>query len=133
MYMAYSLRGLARSHIRTRADGIADLQKAITWAETNHYRVFHYRPRIYLAESLLLDGQLESALREANVMKRRRPILIASSLPHTLAQTPRSPITLATVAGARTIHVPRPDRAATKVRNVTTHARSADISQVWTQ
>ena len=38
---------------------------------------------------------------------------------------------LATVAGAS--HAPAALWAAANVRNVTTHARRADISQVWTQ
>src|SRR6266849_7900748 len=66
-------------------------------------------------------------------MKRRLPNRIANSLPHTLAHTPSSPITLATVAGARAVHAPAALWAAANVRNVTTHARRADISQVWTQ
>ena len=57
---------------------------------------------------------------------------MASSLPQTLAHTPIRPITLATVAGASGVHAPVV-RAATKVRNVTTQPRSADISHVWTQ
>src|SRR5262245_60361180 len=39
-------------------------------------------------------------------MKRRRPSRMASSLPQTLAHTPISPITLATVAGASGVHAP---------------------------
>src|SRR5712692_3341111 len=66
-------------------------------------------------------------------MKRRLPNRIANSLPHTLAHTPSSPITLATVAGARAVHAPAALWAAANVRNVTTHARRANISQVWTQ
>ncbi len=65
-------------------------------------------------------------------MKRRRPNRIDSSLPHTLAHTPSNPITLATVAGAIGVHAPALCAAA-NVRKVTTHARSADISQVCTQ
>ena len=53
-------------------------------------------------------------------------------MPHTLAHTPSSPITLATVAGAIGVHAP-PPCAAANARKVTTQARSADISQVCTQ
>src|SRR5437867_11267442 len=66
-------------------------------------------------------------------MKRRLPNRIANSLPHTLAHTPSSPITLATVAGARAVHAPAALWAAANVRNVTTHARRADVFQVWTE
>ena len=65
-------------------------------------------------------------------MNRRRPSRMESSLPQTLAHTPTSPITLATVAGASGIQAPSP-RSAANVRKATTQARSADISQVCTQ
>jgi hypothetical protein len=64
LYMALSLRGLAQSHLGKTKDGIASLQLACAWATENHYRVFDYLPRLFLAESLLLDGQIDRARAE---------------------------------------------------------------------
>ena len=65
-------------------------------------------------------------------MNRRCPNRMESSLPQMLAQTPTSPITLATVAGASGTQAPSP-RSAANVKKATTQARSADISHVCTQ
>src|SRR5207249_1115301 len=63
----------------------------------------------------------------------RASVTWPNAIPHpsTLAP-PKRPITLATVAGASGVHAPGV-RAAANVRKVTTHPRSADISQVCTQ
>ncbi|GAB4485539.1 MAG: hypothetical protein OHK0031_09630 [Anaerolineales bacterium] len=61
LYMALSLRGYALAQSGLPAEGIADLQSAVTWAERRRYRVFDYLPRLFLAESLLLAGQLDAA------------------------------------------------------------------------
>src|SRR5262245_65846063 len=65
-------------------------------------------------------------------MKRRRPNRMASSLPQTLAHTPRRPITLATVAGASGDQAPLV-WAAAKVGNGTTQPGRAAIAHVCTQ
>lgn len=64
LYMALSLYGLAQSHLAKTAEGVKNLQRACDWAGENHYRVFDYLPRLFLAESLLLDGQVERARAE---------------------------------------------------------------------
>ncbi|PJB68747.1 MAG: hypothetical protein CO094_00240 [Anaerolineae bacterium CG_4_9_14_3_um_filter_57_17] len=61
LYMALSLRGYARAQSGQHAEGIADLQAAVAWAERRRYHVFDYLPYLFLAESLLLGGQIDSA------------------------------------------------------------------------
>jgi tetratricopeptide (TPR) repeat protein len=61
LYMAISLRGYALASSGKPAQGIRILQTAIEWAEAARHRVFHYLPRLFLAESLLLAGQTRRA------------------------------------------------------------------------
>ncbi len=65
LYMALALYGLAQTHLGKTADGISCLRTAIAWAEENHYRVFDYLPRLFLAEGLLLAGKIAEAEQEA--------------------------------------------------------------------
>ncbi|GAB4503119.1 MAG: AAA family ATPase [Anaerolineales bacterium] len=67
LYMALSLRGLAQAQRGQSAEGISSIRLAIVWAEQVGHRVFHYLPRIFLAESLMLAGQIEAALEEINM------------------------------------------------------------------
>jgi len=66
LYMVMSLRGYALSQIGETSNGIQRIQSAVNWAEQAGHRVFHYLPRLYLAESLLLAGKIQPALKEVN-------------------------------------------------------------------
>ncbi len=72
LYMVASLQGFALANTGKTAVGIRSIQAAVDWAEKVDHRVFHYLPRLFLAESLFLGGKLidaqvetERALREA--------------------------------------------------------------------
>ncbi len=65
LYMALSLRGYARARTGLPVEGITDLQNAVAWAERRRYRVFDYLPRLFLAESLIHNEQLEAAEMQA--------------------------------------------------------------------
>lgn len=64
LYMAMSLRGYALANSGKTAQGIRMIQSAIEWAEGTKHSVFHYLPRIFLAESLLIAGQVRRAQSE---------------------------------------------------------------------
>ena len=64
LYMALSLRGYALANSGKSAQGIRTIQTAMEWAERVKHRVFHYLPRLFLAESLLIAGQTRRALAE---------------------------------------------------------------------
>jgi tetratricopeptide (TPR) repeat protein len=64
-FMLLGLRGRALAHIGEPGRGIETILPALDWAERSDYRVFHYLPRIFLAECYLLDQQLQKAQREA--------------------------------------------------------------------
>lgn len=72
LYMVLSLRGYAL--VQTgQEDGIQLIQNAVDWAKRTGHRVFHYLPRYFLAESLLLNKELDSARQEAmRVLKEAR-------------------------------------------------------------
>ena len=72
LYMVLSLQGYALAHTGKTVDGIRSIQNAVNWADKIGHSVFHYLPRIFLAESLFLGGNIkqaqvetEQALREA--------------------------------------------------------------------
>ena len=64
LYMVLSLRGFALSNIGDE-HGTELIQSAVDWAERTGHRVFHYLPRLFLAESLLLNQQPHSARQQA--------------------------------------------------------------------
>lgn len=70
LYMALSLHGLAQAKSGETQAGVQTIRSAIRWAERVGHLVFHYLPRIFLAESLLLDGQSETALKEVKTALR---------------------------------------------------------------
>ena len=70
LYMVLSLRGFANAQNGEAAAGIQTIQSAISWAEQVGHRVFHYLPRLFLAESLFLAGKIGPALKEVKVALR---------------------------------------------------------------
>jgi len=64
LYMVISLRGYALAHNGEPRAGVQTIRAAVDWAEQTGHRVFHYLPRLFLAESLLLDGQIDRARAE---------------------------------------------------------------------
>lgn len=61
LYMAMALRGYVLANTGKTAQGIRAIQLAMEWAESAKHRVFHYLPRLFLAESLLITGQFKGA------------------------------------------------------------------------
>lgn len=61
LYMALCLRGYALANNGKPAQGIDTIQTAMNWAELTKHRVFHYLPRLFLVESLLITGQVRRA------------------------------------------------------------------------
>jgi len=70
LYMVLSLRGYALAQTGEAAKGVQFLQTAVNWAEQVGHRVFHYLPRLFLAECLLLAGKTLPALREIKIALR---------------------------------------------------------------
>ena len=64
------VRGLVRAHLGEPAQGAMMIRNALEWVAKNDYRVFHYLPRIFLAESLLLANELIAARKEAETALR---------------------------------------------------------------
>ncbi len=64
-FMLRGLRGLVLAHLGEPRKGIETIQPALLWAEHTDYRVFHYLPRLYLADCLLQASEIYSARREA--------------------------------------------------------------------
>ena len=64
-FILTGLRGLVRAHLGEPAEGVVVIREALQWVEENDYRVFHYLPRIFLAESLSLADELTDAKNEA--------------------------------------------------------------------
>ncbi len=64
-FMLLGLQGRTLAHLGQPHEAIQTIQPALAWAEQNHYRVFQYLPRIFLAESLNLAQNFISAEREA--------------------------------------------------------------------
>ncbi|HSF79780.1 MAG TPA: AAA family ATPase [Anaerolineales bacterium] len=64
-FMLLGLRGLALAHLGEPRRGIETILPALAWAERTDYRVFHYLPRLYLADCLLQAGEIYAARPEA--------------------------------------------------------------------
>jgi DNA-binding SARP family transcriptional activator len=64
LYMVLSLRGYALAQNGEAVAGSKLIQSAVSWAEQVGHRVFHYLPRLFLAESLFLAEKTQPALRE---------------------------------------------------------------------
>lgn len=64
-FMLLGLRGLALAHLGEPQAGVLTIRPALEWAGQSDYRVFHYLPRLFLAEALLLAHQPHEAQREA--------------------------------------------------------------------
>ncbi|MGB7874182.1 MAG: AAA family ATPase [Anaerolineales bacterium] len=67
LYMVLSLRGYALAQKGETATGTQLIQSANAWAEKVGHRVFHYLPRLFLAECLFLAGKIQPALKEVKV------------------------------------------------------------------
>jgi tetratricopeptide (TPR) repeat protein len=64
LYMAMSVHGYVLANTGKTAQGIRMIQLATECAERAKHRVFHYLPRLLLAESLLIAGQIKRAQSE---------------------------------------------------------------------
>jgi DNA-binding SARP family transcriptional activator len=64
-FILTGLRGLVHAHLGEPAKGVGVIREALSWVEENDYRVFHYLPRIFLAESLYLAKKYSHAQKEA--------------------------------------------------------------------
>ncbi len=60
-----ALRGYIQTQKGKAAQGTKKIQKSLDWMQENDYRVFHYIPRIFLAESLLKAKKISQAKEEA--------------------------------------------------------------------
>jgi len=65
LFMALGLRGYAQAQNGAPARGLQITRKAVDWAAQTGYYVFSYLPRIFLAEELLLAGDIPAALKQA--------------------------------------------------------------------
>ena len=63
-FMLLGLRGLALAS-SGEFEGIDLIRTALDWADTADYRVFHYLPRKFLGDALLLAGEPVEALHQA--------------------------------------------------------------------
>lgn len=70
-FMLHSLNGRILAHLGWPQRGAQVLRQMLDWSDTADYRVFHYLPRQFLAESLLLAGDLEAAWAEAELAERQ--------------------------------------------------------------
>ena len=84
LYMVLSLRGYALANKGATGKGIQAIRTAIEWADRVGHRVFHYLPRLFLAESLFIGDQIqqawvesERALKEARQSGNRWAVGIA--------------------------------------------------------
>ncbi len=64
-FMLLGVRGRALGHMGHTEEGIKTIRTALAWARDADHRVFHYLPRLYLAECLAHSGDLEAARQEA--------------------------------------------------------------------
>lgn len=72
-FMLTGVSGLVQAHLDDPAKGVEMIREALAWVRKTGYRVFHYLPRIFLAESLLLANDLFTARDEAqNTLKIAR-------------------------------------------------------------
>ncbi len=60
-FMLLGLRGRTLAHLGRPDEGAKMILRALDWAERSDYRVFHYLPRIFLAETLLIKTDYVSA------------------------------------------------------------------------
>ncbi len=65
LYMTASLRGLAQAHLGNPQEGSRLLESALAWAQRHQYRVFHYLPLLFLAQSRLLARDFARARQHA--------------------------------------------------------------------
>jgi len=70
LYMVLSLRGYALAQNDEATTGTKLVQAAVNWADRVGHRVFHYLPRLFLAESLFLTGKVQPALKEVKLALR---------------------------------------------------------------
>jgi hypothetical protein len=66
-FMSWALRGLALAHSGKVKEGMQLIRAALDWSEQNDYRVFHYLPRLFLAESLVQSREYVAAQVEAEL------------------------------------------------------------------
>ncbi len=64
-YMATALRGYVLAQMGQHTAGLSLMRQAISWAEHHEHRIFHYLPRFFLAEGLLLGKHIPEARQEA--------------------------------------------------------------------
>jgi len=65
LYMVLSLRGYALANKGATGKGMQAIRAAIEWADKVNHRVFHYLPRLFLAESLFISDRNQQAWDEA--------------------------------------------------------------------
>ncbi len=65
-YMALSLRGYALAHRGDLQGGLKLLNLTTQWAEIQQHRLFHYLPRLFRAEAMMLLGDLEKGMEDAH-------------------------------------------------------------------
>lgn len=64
-FMILSLHGWASCHLGKLTEAENILRTALDWASRANHRVFHYMPRIYLTECLMLARRLDEAKAQA--------------------------------------------------------------------
>ena len=64
-FMLLGVRGRALGHLGQPQQAIEIIRPGIVWAERTNYQVFHYLPRLFLAECLFLAGNIDAARIEA--------------------------------------------------------------------
>ncbi len=67
LFILTALRGYVYARQGEAERGVKIIRKTLHWAKENDYRVFHYLPRIFLAESLLLAKKNAVAEKEAQI------------------------------------------------------------------
>jgi DNA-binding SARP family transcriptional activator len=67
LFILAALRGYVYAHLGEAERGVEIIRKTLHWAKENNYRVFHYLPRIFLAESLLFAKKNALAEQEAQI------------------------------------------------------------------
>ena len=75
LYMVLGLRGYALAQKNEAKDGAQLIQSAVNWAEQVSHRVFHYLPRLFLAECLLLAREIQPAFREVEIALQEAKLL----------------------------------------------------------
>ena len=67
LFILTALHGYILAQLGEPTRGVKLIRQSLAWVEENNYRVFHYLPRIFLAESLLLAGKTATAKKEAQI------------------------------------------------------------------